>query len=37
MSIKATKRLEELIAAGINAAGAHCSKPKPNNPDRPGQ
>lgn len=29
MSVKATKRLEELLAASINAAGAHCSKPKP--------
>jgi hypothetical protein len=28
MSVKATKRLEELLAASINAAGAHCGKKK---------
>lgn len=37
MSIKATKRLEELLASGITAAAAHCSKPKPNNPNPPGR
>jgi hypothetical protein len=26
MSVKATNRLEELLAASINASGAHCSK-----------
>ncbi len=32
MSIKATKRLEELLAIRAAAAGAHCSKPKPKPP-----
>jgi hypothetical protein len=29
MSIKATKRLEELLVVRANVAGAHCSKPTP--------
>jgi hypothetical protein len=36
MSIQATKHLEALLAARVQAAGAHCGgdapKPKPNNP-----
>jgi len=32
MSIKATKRLEELLVARANAAAAHCSKPAPGAP-----
>ncbi len=32
MSIQATKRLEDLLAVRINAAGAHCSKPRPGKP-----
>lgn len=32
MSEKAIKRLEDLLAARANAAGAHCSKPKPKPP-----
>jgi hypothetical protein len=32
MSIKATKRLEDLLAARANVAAAHCSKPPPNKP-----
>jgi hypothetical protein len=29
MSIQATKHLETLLAARVQAAGAHCSDPKP--------
>ena len=32
MSIQAAKRLEELLATRVNAAGAHCTKPPPNAP-----
>ena len=35
MSVQAMKRLEKLIAASINAAGAHCGggeRPKPKPP-----
>jgi hypothetical protein len=37
MSVQATKRLEELLASRINAAGAHCGgdRPKPQ-PKPPG-
>jgi len=36
MSVKAIKRLEELLAVRANAAGAHCGKPTPNRPKPPG-
>jgi hypothetical protein len=32
MSIKATQRLQELLAIRAATAAAHCSKPKPNKP-----
>lgn len=32
MSIKAKKRLEELLAIRVEAAGAHCPKPTPAKP-----
>ncbi len=37
MSVKATERLEALLATRIAAAGAHCHhKPSPNKPEPPG-
>jgi len=32
MSVKANKRLEELLALRVEAAGAHCHKPTPTKP-----
>jgi hypothetical protein len=32
MSVTAIKRLEQLLATGVKAAAAHCSKPTPTKP-----
>ncbi len=32
MSEHVNRRLEALLASRVNAAGAHCSKPKPKPP-----